>query len=142
MLCKQERLRQGLLWCRCRAKIGAWNWAGLQSPTGAWVTPAFCLHQAKIDKSLPVLPSSVAPSGLKTDVACRTAWFTHLIFDCDGVLVDSERASCEALRRSILAVTGVQGLTLCVRFKLLLSPCHILHIFKLVMLLSVLSMIF
>uniref|UniRef100_A0A7S3QUC6 protein-tyrosine-phosphatase n=1 Tax=Dunaliella tertiolecta TaxID=3047 RepID=A0A7S3QUC6_DUNTE len=38
--------------------------------------------------------------------ACRTAWFDTLVLDCDGVLVDSERASCEALRRSILQVTG------------------------------------
>ncbi|GLC33037.1 hypothetical protein PLESTB_000377800 [Pleodorina starrii] len=36
----------------------------------------------------------------------RTAWFTHLILDCDGVMVDSEAASCEALRRAILEVTG------------------------------------
>ncbi|PNH06722.1 Dual specificity protein phosphatase 12 [Tetrabaena socialis] len=35
-----------------------------------------------------------------------SAWFTHLILDCDGVMVDSEAASCEALRRAILEVTG------------------------------------
>ena len=34
--------------------------------------------------------------------------FTHLILDCDGVLVDSERASCEALHCAILEVTGVE----------------------------------
>lgn len=38
---------------------------------------------------------------------CKAAWFTHVVFDCDGVLVDSERASCEALRRAVLEVTGV-----------------------------------
>eukprot|EP00892_Ulva_mutabilis_P004666 jgi/Ulvmu1/2571/UM014_0022.1 len=38
---------------------------------------------------------------------CCAAWFTHVVFDCDGVLVDSERASCEALRRAVLEVTGV-----------------------------------
>lgn len=32
--------------------------------------------------------------------------FTHLILDCDGVMVDSERPSCESLRRAILAATG------------------------------------
>ncbi|KXZ47886.1 hypothetical protein GPECTOR_32g499 [Gonium pectorale] len=37
---------------------------------------------------------------------CTSAWFTHLILDCDGVMVDSEAASCEALRRAILEVTG------------------------------------
>ncbi|KAG1663132.1 hypothetical protein FOA52_000654 [Chlamydomonas sp. UWO 241] len=31
---------------------------------------------------------------------------THLVLDCDGVLVDSERASCESLRRAILQATG------------------------------------
>jgi beta-phosphoglucomutase-like phosphatase (HAD superfamily) len=34
----------------------------------------------------------------------NTAWFTHLVLDCDGVLVDSERASCESLRRAVLEV--------------------------------------
>lgn len=37
--------------------------------------------------------------------ACKTAWFDTLVLDCDGVLVDSERASCEALRRAILEVS-------------------------------------
>ncbi|KAG2441137.1 hypothetical protein HXX76_003989 [Chlamydomonas incerta] len=38
--------------------------------------------------------------------APSSAWFSHLILDCDGVMVDSEAASCEALRRAILEVTG------------------------------------
>jgi hypothetical protein len=89
----------------------------MQTPTGTWVTPAFCLHQAKVDKSLPLMAHAAVPSGPQqmdvNAVNCRTAWFTHLIFDCDGVLVDSERASCEALRRSILAETGVQDRAMC-----------------------------
>lgn len=32
--------------------------------------------------------------------------FSHVVLDCDGVLVDSERASCESLRRAILEATG------------------------------------
>lgn len=39
--------------------------------------------------------------------APSSRWFQALLLDCDGVLVDTERASCEALRRSILEVTGV-----------------------------------
>jgi hypothetical protein len=33
-------------------------------------------------------------------------WFRYLVLDCDGVLVDTEAASCESLRRAILQVTG------------------------------------
>jgi dual specificity phosphatase 12 len=39
--------------------------------------------------------------------APSSRWFQALLLDCDGVLVDTERASCEALRRSTLEVTGV-----------------------------------
>ncbi|KAG2490222.1 hypothetical protein HYH03_011347 [Edaphochlamys debaryana] len=46
------------------------------------------------------VPSSSAAS------SSTSAWFSHLILDCDGVMVDSEAASCEALRRAILEVTG------------------------------------
>ncbi|KAF6264080.1 HAD-like domain-containing protein [Scenedesmus sp. NREL 46B-D3] len=34
-------------------------------------------------------------------------WFRFLVLDCDGVLVDTEAASCESLRRAVLQVTGV-----------------------------------
>uniref|UniRef100_A0A1D2A9A3 protein-tyrosine-phosphatase n=1 Tax=Auxenochlorella protothecoides TaxID=3075 RepID=A0A1D2A9A3_AUXPR len=33
--------------------------------------------------------------------------FTHLILDCDGVMVDSERPSCESLRLAVKQVTGI-----------------------------------
>jgi hypothetical protein len=80
----------------------------MQAPAGAWVTPAFCLHVSKLDEIRPMTAVSAQPRQKRATVrhACRTAWFTHLIFDCDGVLVDSERASCEALRRAVLQVTG------------------------------------
>ncbi|GAB4823746.1 hypothetical protein N2152v2_010792 [Parachlorella kessleri] len=51
--------------------------------------------------------NGVAAGGGGTEAAAASSLrFTHLILDCDGVLVDSERASCEALRQSILQVTG------------------------------------
>lgn len=51
--------------------------------------------------------SQLASLGLRDVVeASWRPFFTHLILDCDGVMVDSERASCEALRRAILQITG------------------------------------
>ncbi len=35
--------------CRCKARLGSYNWAGSQSESGAWVTPAFQLHHSKVD---------------------------------------------------------------------------------------------
>lgn len=35
-----------------------------------------------------------------------TGYFSHLILDCDGVMVDSERPSCLSLRDAILDITG------------------------------------
>lgn len=88
----------------------------MQAPSGAWVNPAFCLHQSKLDKWQPrAAPAQQASSRAEARQRCRTAWYTHVIFDCDGVLVDSERASCEALRRSVLEVTGACAATCCFR---------------------------
>jgi hypothetical protein len=46
-----------------------------------------------------------APASLEARTA---SYFQHLVLDCDGVLVDTERASCEALRLAVLEVTGLQ----------------------------------
>ena len=35
--------------CSCKARLGSYNWAGSQSESGAWVTPAFQLHHSKLD---------------------------------------------------------------------------------------------
>ncbi|KAK9827884.1 hypothetical protein WJX74_007792 [Apatococcus lobatus] len=41
---------QGKLYCPgCKTRIGSFNWAGMRSPTGAWVTPAFHLQLSKLD---------------------------------------------------------------------------------------------
>ncbi|EFN52747.1 hypothetical protein CHLNCDRAFT_138334 [Chlorella variabilis] len=186
---------QGKLYCpKCGARLGSFNWAGTQSSSGAWVTPAFQLHLSKLDAVEPrpaaairqprvlgdgtqprpaaaaaagtpaaaagaaagaagaagAAPAAVqgvgeaaaqlqraclaagpqppaaadahaggaaaaaaatvgasagTPSGA-ADGTSGTTFFRYLVLDCDGVLVDSERASCEALRRAILAVTA------------------------------------
>ena len=38
-----------LVECSCNARLGSYNWAGSQSESGAWVTPAFQLHHSKVD---------------------------------------------------------------------------------------------
>lgn len=83
----------------------------MQAPSGAWITPAFALHRSKLDEILPVRQHAVQPREAQAPPAkarCKAAFFTHVVFDCDGVLVDSERASCESLRRSIRQVTGMR----------------------------------
>ncbi|KAJ0080885.1 hypothetical protein Patl1_10525 [Pistacia atlantica] len=34
----------------CKARLGSFNWAGMQCSCGAWVTPAFQLHKSRLDK--------------------------------------------------------------------------------------------
>lgn len=134
---------QGKLYCpKCTARLGTFNWSGIQNNSGNWITPGFHLHLTRLDlenparqaaleaqlghvsmsSSTPVaaavpvpavsirqprlLPtrSETSPSQ-QTQTPSQTA-FAHLILDCDGVMVDSEPPSCEALRRSILKITG------------------------------------
>jgi dual specificity phosphatase 12 len=126
---------QGKLYCpKCSARLGAFHWAGAQSATGTWVTPAFRLHLSRLDEERPRQVNmnnsntgggggSIArPKFLRQRLEKETeksavivppqpssssSYFTHLILDCDGVMVDSEAASCEALRLAILQVTGL-----------------------------------
>lgn len=42
-----------LMYCSCKARLGSYNWAGSQSESGAWVTPAFQLHHSKVDAMSP-----------------------------------------------------------------------------------------
>jgi dual specificity phosphatase 12 len=150
---------QGKLYCptpKCTARLGTFNWSGIQNSEGAWVTPGFHLHLTRLDAEDPARqaalqaqlnglnisnPTKLAPTattaaaGVGLGGAIRqprmlasrsttaktpttttqhttpasmisNTQFTHLILDCDGVMVDSERPSCEALRRAILAVTN------------------------------------
>lgn len=92
---------RGKLHCpSCRARLGSYDWSGAQCNCGAWIRPAFQLLRSKIDEPTRNVVAVDAPM---RDVSVR---FRHLIFDCDGVLVDSERVSCEALRLAVKQVTG------------------------------------
>eukprot|EP00252_Welwitschia_mirabilis_P010062 TRINITY_DN2314_c0_g1_i1.p1 TRINITY_DN2314_c0_g1~~TRINITY_DN2314_c0_g1_i1.p1 ORF type:complete len:128 (-),score=20.48 TRINITY_DN2314_c0_g1_i1:140-523(-) len=43
---------QGKLFCiGCQARLGYFNWSGIQCSCGSWVTPAFQLHKSRIDAS-------------------------------------------------------------------------------------------
>ena len=45
----------------CKARLGSYSWAGSQSESGTWVTPAFQLHLAKVDAMLaqPAMPLNI-----------------------------------------------------------------------------------
>ena len=122
----------GKLYCpgtHCRVRLGHFNWSGLQNDRGQWVTPAFQLHLSKLDvieqrDPLLTTPAIPSPSGRQqpatttvratnstTSDGSRSSSrlsrpFAFVVFDCDGVLVDSEPASCESLVRAVLEVTG------------------------------------
>ncbi|XP_058100767.1 probable inactive dual specificity protein phosphatase-like At4g18593 isoform X2 [Magnolia sinica] len=34
----------------CKARLGSFNWAGMQCSCGTWVNPAFQLHKSRIDE--------------------------------------------------------------------------------------------
>ncbi|KAI9121199.1 hypothetical protein K1719_008232 [Acacia pycnantha] len=39
-----------LLCMGCNARLGYFNWAGMQCSCGAWVNPAFQLHKSRLDE--------------------------------------------------------------------------------------------
>ncbi|CAO1626629.1 unnamed protein product [Sympodiomycopsis kandeliae] len=49
-------LLSGKLFCpnssksKCNAKLGNWDWAGIQCGCGAWVTPAFAVARGRVDE--------------------------------------------------------------------------------------------
>ncbi|KAL4203356.1 hypothetical protein AMTRI_Chr01g127510 [Amborella trichopoda] len=48
----EEGAIEGKLLCvHCEARLGYFNWSGIQCSCGSWVTPAFQLHKSRIDIS-------------------------------------------------------------------------------------------
>jgi hypothetical protein len=46
----EEGVVEGKLQCvKCEARLGNFNWSGMQCSCGAWVTPAFQLHKSRMD---------------------------------------------------------------------------------------------
>ncbi|MCL7027438.1 hypothetical protein MKW94_010328 [Papaver nudicaule] len=43
-------IEQKLLCLGCNARLGSFNWAGMQCSCGTWVNPAFQLHKNLIDE--------------------------------------------------------------------------------------------
>ncbi|KAF0531895.1 dual specificity protein phosphatase 12 [Gigaspora margarita] len=48
---KEESELDGKIKCpKCKAKLGNYNWAGMQCSCGTWVTPSFAIHREKVDE--------------------------------------------------------------------------------------------
>ncbi|PIA60089.1 hypothetical protein AQUCO_00400759v1 [Aquilegia coerulea] len=48
----EEGLLEGKLFCpHCDARLGYFNWSGIQCSCGSWITPAFQLHKSRVDIS-------------------------------------------------------------------------------------------
>lgn len=120
----------------CGIRLGNFNWAGLQCNCGRWVTPAFQLQLSQVDVEdsgslhLPLHSAGggescvgapptrgggaaaprLAPAQSENSAGGRGGRSfpegACLVFDCDGVLVDSERLSCAALHDAVREVTG------------------------------------
>lgn len=48
----EEGAVEGKLFCiHCEARLGYFNWSGIQCSCGSWITPAFQLHKSRVDVS-------------------------------------------------------------------------------------------
>ncbi|KAJ7972119.1 putative Dual specificity protein phosphatase [Quillaja saponaria] len=52
MTAVEEGAMEGKLSCaHCDARLGYFNWSGIQCSCGSWITPAFQLHKSRVDNS-------------------------------------------------------------------------------------------
>ena len=51
-------LPQFCAFCRCKAKLGSFNWAGMRNCRNEMVVPAFQLHLSRLDRFIPPSPGS------------------------------------------------------------------------------------
>ncbi|CAK9184062.1 unnamed protein product [Ilex paraguariensis] len=52
MVTVEEGALEGKLSCaHCEARLGYFNWSGIQCSCGSWITPAFQLHKSRVDIS-------------------------------------------------------------------------------------------
>ncbi|KAF3442155.1 hypothetical protein FNV43_RR16071 [Rhamnella rubrinervis] len=52
MTAVEEGALEGKLSCvHCEARLGYFNWSGIQCSCGSWITPAFQLHKGRVDMS-------------------------------------------------------------------------------------------
>ncbi|PRQ56562.1 putative phosphoric monoester hydrolase [Rosa chinensis] len=52
MTAVEEGAMEGKLSCaHCEARLGYFNWSGIQCSCGSWITPAFQLHRSRVDMS-------------------------------------------------------------------------------------------
>ncbi|XP_027070862.1 uncharacterized protein [Coffea arabica] len=48
----EEGALEGKLLCaKCEARLGYFNWSGIQCSCGSWITPAFQIHKSRVDIS-------------------------------------------------------------------------------------------
>ncbi|KAI4300897.1 hypothetical protein L6164_034224 [Bauhinia variegata] len=49
----EEGALEGKLSCaHCEARLGYFNWSGIQCSCGSWITPAFQLHKSRVDRKV------------------------------------------------------------------------------------------
>ena len=47
---QEGQVEEKLVCMGCKARLGYFNWAGMQCSCGAWINPAFQLQKSKLDE--------------------------------------------------------------------------------------------